>query len=99
MGLRRYGWILFSVLLGSCGGSQNEVTSPTRTVEADRPLGEPISIPAPLGLPPVPVPANNPPTAETVAFGKKLYFSPLLSVDRTLSCASCHDPKLGFADG
>lgn len=99
MGLSRCGWILFSILLGSCGGSRNEATSPARIVEADRPIGKPISIPTPLGLPPVPIPADNPPTAETVALGEKLYFSPLLSVDRTLSCASCHDPRLAFADG
>jgi cytochrome c peroxidase len=50
-------------------------------------------------LPELPIPADNPPTAMTIALGKKLYFSPILSVDKTLSCASCHDPRLGFADG
>lgn len=28
-----------------------------------------------------------------------LYFSPVLSVNKSLSCASCHDPKNAFADG
>ena len=63
------------------------------------PIGIPIQIDAPLGLPPVPIPSNNPPTAETVALGRKLYYDPLLSVDGTIACASCHHPDTGFADG
>jgi cytochrome c peroxidase len=55
-------------------------------------------IDAPLGLPPVPVPADNPPTAETIALGRRLYFDPVLSSDSTISCASCHEPAAGFAD-
>lgn len=61
------------------------------------PAGKPLSIAAPLGLPPVPVPANNPVTAETVALGKRLYFEKALSVDKSISCASCHEPDQGFA--
>jgi cytochrome c peroxidase len=63
-----------------------------------KPTGTVVSIPSPLGLPPLVIPASNPPTADTIALGKKLYFSTLLSVDRSLSCANCHDPKTGFAD-
>ena len=96
---REHAWILCLVLLGSCGDSHSEATGSRKVVDPDRPIGKPVRIAAPLGLPPVPVPENNPLTAETIALGEKLYFSPLLSVDRTLSCASCHDPKLGFADG
>src|SRR5262245_45576767 len=47
----------------------------------------------PLGLKPVPVPADNPMTPEKVELGKQLYFDPRLSYDDTVSCASCHDPK------
>jgi cytochrome c peroxidase len=63
------------------------------------PVGEPVEIAAPLGLPPVPVPKGNPPTAETVALGRRLYYEPLLSLDSTVSCASCHHPDFGFSDG
>ncbi len=62
------------------------------------PIGAVVEIKAPLGLPPVPIPADNPPTAETIALGRQLYYDPLLSVDKTISCASCHDPQHGFAD-
>jgi cytochrome c peroxidase len=36
---------------------------------------------------------------ETIALGEKLFFSPLLSVDGSVSCATCHNPAKGFADG
>jgi cytochrome c peroxidase len=65
---------------------------------SSNPKGTPVAIPSPLGLPPLVIPADNPPTPETIALGKELYFSRVLSVDGTLSCASCHDPENGFAD-
>ena len=46
-----------------------------------------------------PIPVRNPLTSEKVALGKRLFFDPLLSKDRTLSCASCHEPGRGFTDG
>ena len=62
------------------------------------PIGKVIAIPVPLGLPPVPIPADNPPTAETVALGRRLYYDAALSVDNTVSCATCHMPGMGFCD-
>lgn len=64
-----------------------------------RPIGTPIEIKAPLGLPSVPVPLDNPPTAETVALGRRLFYEPKLSLDSSLTCASCHNPLMEFADG
>jgi cytochrome c peroxidase len=49
-------------------------------------------------LPPVPVPGDNPQTEAKVLLGKQLYFDKRLSADGTVSCASCHDPKAGWAD-
>jgi cytochrome c peroxidase len=63
-----------------------------------KPAGIPITIKAPLGLPPVPIPADNPPTAETIALGRRLYYDTALSVDNTVSCATCHSPSMGFTD-
>src|SRR3954447_17013322 len=40
------------------------------------PIGKPLQIKVPLGLPPLPAPADNPPTAETVALGRRLYYDP-----------------------
>ena len=53
----------------------------------------------PLGLDLyMPVPEDNPLTAEKIALGGKLFSDPRLSRDRTLSCATCHDPQHGFTD-
>jgi cytochrome c peroxidase len=62
------------------------------------PIGKTVTIKAPLGLPAVPIPADNPPTAETIALGRRLYYDPILSSDKTVSCATCHTPEAGFAD-
>jgi cytochrome c peroxidase len=50
----------------------------------------------PLGLPKVPVPSDNPVTAEKVALGRKLFFDRRLSRNNTISCAMCHVPDQGF---
>jgi parallel beta-helix repeat protein len=44
-------------------------------------------------------PADNPTTPEKIALGRMLFFDPLLSEDNDVSCASCHHPDFGFADG
>jgi cytochrome c peroxidase len=67
-------------------------------VPAAKPIGQPIAIAVPLGLPPVPVPTDNPPTKESIELGRRLYYDKQLSADGTVACASCHDPQAGFAD-
>ncbi|MGA2631020.1 MAG: cytochrome c peroxidase [Terriglobia bacterium] len=79
--------------------TQKPGPAPAVATPAAKPIGTVIQIVAPLGLPPVPIPADNPPTAETVALGRRLYYDTALSVDNTLSCGTCHDPKFGFGDG
>src|SRR6056297_2734010 len=43
------------------------------------------------------IPEDNPITRAKVELGRQLYFDPRLSIDSTISCASCHDPNEGFA--
>jgi len=45
------------------------------------------------------IPDQNPLTAAKVELGRRLYFDKRLSADGTVSCATCHDPQKGFADG
>ena len=52
----------------------------------------------PLGLPPVPVPAGNPLTRAKIELGRKLFFDRRLSINDTLSCATCHIPEQGFTN-
>lgn len=39
---------------------------------------------------------ENPLTRAKIELGRQLYFDPRLSVDSTVSCASCHDPSMGY---
>jgi cytochrome c peroxidase len=45
------------------------------------------------------IPEDNPLTLKKIKLGRKLFFDERLSLDGTLSCATCHNPLLGFADG
>ncbi len=51
-----------------------------------------------LGLPPIPIPADNPQTPAKIALGDKLFHDKRLSIDGTVSCANCHDDKKAFTD-
>jgi len=44
-------------------------------------------------------PEDNPVTKEKAELGRYLFHSPLLSRNRLISCATCHDPEDGFTDG
>ena len=48
---------------------------------------------------PIPdLPTDNPLTVERVELGKKLFFDANLSLNKTISCASCHEPDKAFSD-
>lgn len=53
----------------------------------------------PLGLPPVPIPADNPQTPQKIALGKRLFEDIRLSTDGKVSCANCHRADRAFTDG
>ena len=52
-----------------------------------------------LGLPPVPVPKDNPQTAAKIQLGAKLYWDKRLSIDNTVACVDCHHPQHGWSNG
>jgi cytochrome c peroxidase len=70
-----------------------------KSTPPETPLGTHVLIHPPLGLPPVPIPADNPPTTETIALGRKLFYDSRLSKNNTLACGTCHDPRHDFTDG
>jgi cytochrome c peroxidase len=47
----------------------------------------------------MPHPADNPSNAARIALGKTLFFDPRMSGDGNMSCATCHNPALGWSDG
>jgi cytochrome c peroxidase len=55
-------------------------------------------IEVPNGFPEIQFPEDNSFTKERWELGKKLFFDPILSVDSTKSCNSCHKQEFAFAD-
>jgi cytochrome c peroxidase len=84
--------ILFLIL--SLKGSGQESSGKPLTLVDVHSLG-----PQRLGnLPPVVVPPNNPQSSLKILLGKQLYFDTRLSKDNTISCATCHNPAMGWSD-
>ena len=52
----------------------------------------------PQGFPDMPEPPDNEFTEARWALGKRLFYDPVMSVDSSISCASCHKPELAFSD-
>jgi cytochrome c peroxidase len=50
------------------------------------------------GVPPVPVPRENPLTEQKRVLGKILFWDEQLSSDSTVACGTCHRPAFGGAD-
>lgn len=66
-------------------------------------LIEPVHMPPsfmeiPKGFDPFDVPDDNLFTQERWELGKKLFYDPVMSLDSTISCSSCHQAELAFSD-
>ena len=66
--------------------------APAQQGQSNVPLGLPADLYAEL------IPKDNPMTPAKIALGEKLYFDKRLSSDRTVSCATCHDPATALAE-
>jgi cytochrome c peroxidase len=51
-----------------------------------------------LGLPPPPIPADNPQSDDKIALGKKLFHDKRFSGDGTVACSTCHEDEKAFTD-
>jgi len=77
-------WILVAaVLVGASGLAQGAESVPAA---------------APLGLPAVTFPPDNPQTAEKITLGKALFNDKRFSTTGEVSCANCHDATKAFTD-
>ncbi|MDZ7754208.1 MAG: cytochrome c peroxidase [Gammaproteobacteria bacterium] len=88
---------------GDYKGNYDSPDYVTRSVSLEARVGRKADLLAiarhpPLGLPPQPVPEDNPLTREKVELGRKLFFDRRLSLNGTQSCAMCHIPEQGFTN-
>ncbi len=51
-----------------------------------------------LGLPPIPIPVDNPQTPAKIALGDKLFHDKRFSMTGEVSCSTCHDNDKAFTD-
>jgi len=91
------GGALLALTLTGCGKPQ-EVAQKPKEEAPKGPAAYKISYPLGLDSESANIPKDNPLTEEKIKLGKKLYFEKSLSVDGSISCASCHIPEKGFAD-
>ncbi|MFN6961375.1 MAG: cytochrome-c peroxidase [Rhodocyclaceae bacterium] len=95
----RLRWLLMCLALaaGSSACQKFEADAPTGAAGEPARLAPQISVRGSGALKPLPpIPAQD---ARKVTLGKKLFFEQRLSHDDTISCASCHPPSKGGADG
>ncbi len=76
---------LLLALLGTAASCQPDNATPANNLGA-----------LPLA---VPAPADNQASAAKADLGRALFWDPVLSGSRDVSCASCHHPATGYADG
>lgn len=67
-------------------------------VEQADPVLMPDLMEIPLGFPEIDFPEDNAFSMERWELGKRLFFDPVMSLDSSVSCASCHLPELAFSD-
>jgi cytochrome c peroxidase len=78
----------WALLAAATAAAQERPPLPADTLPAEL-----HALPTPLGLPELPHPLDP----RAVVLGRSLFFDPVLSLDRSVSCASCHEPVHGFA--
>ncbi|MCI5082885.1 MAG: cytochrome-c peroxidase, partial [Saprospiraceae bacterium] len=81
-------FLVFLMVWMVWGCEQTAYIPATKTIYLDVPVGFPEPI----------IPDNNQLSEARIALGKKLFFEPALSLDSSISCASCHKQELAFAD-
>ena len=86
----KFASLVLCVCLGSGAWAGCEVAGGDSHVEVDLPL--PSHFPAPLA------PADNPLTAASIDLGRHLFYDTRLSVNDSISCATCHKQEFAFAD-
>lgn len=75
-----------------------EKPEPAQTEQPYTPTPAALDLPLHLSNTPYTIPANNPLTKEGIELGRHLFYEPKLSIDNTVSCASCHKQENAFSD-
>ena len=88
--------LIFGVFLfvSACGDDEMETDDLTYIPYNPTPY----ELNIPQGFPAMEAPLDNPLTNESVQLGRRLFYDPILSIDSTVSCASCHLQDVAFTE-
>jgi len=89
---------LLALTISSCSTAKKEEAVPAKEEAKKGPTPYRLKFPVGLLAESSVIPADNPLNEEKIKLGKRLFFEKTLSVDSSISCASCHVPEKGFAD-
>jgi cytochrome c peroxidase len=87
-------WCIMLLIWGACSDENNEADSLEHIPYAPKSY----QLVVPKGWHTPEIPADNPLTEEGIELGRRLFYDPILSVDSTISCASCHNLQGAFTD-
>ena len=79
-------FVLLLILFSSCKKNEAEFSI------------TPFKLDIPSHFPDMPIPEDNPMSWEGVQLGRRLFYDTRLSLDNSISCASCHSQKHAFSD-
>lgn len=94
-------WIFFALLIVSCQSCKDDNPNPQNPDDllTDIPHNPtPKIVEIPEDFPPLDIPADNQLTEEGVMLGRMLFYDPILSIDSSMSCSSCHLQNGAFTD-
>ena len=93
-------WILSILLLVGCKNCDEEPNPQNQedllTHITHNPTPKIVDIPE--DFPPLDIPEDNQLTEEGVMLGRMLFYDPILSIDSSMSCSSCHLQSGAFTD-
>jgi len=89
---------LLAVIVISCDPDNPVVQEPGRSLTDIEYAPTTMTLEIPPTFPQIEFPSDNELTEEKVELGQHLFFDPILSIDSTMACASCHFPESSFTD-
>lgn len=93
-------WIFSVIIFVGCQGCDDEPTPKDKenslTHISHNPTPKIVDIPD--DFPPLDIPEDNQLTEEGVMLGRMLFYDPILSIDSSMSCSSCHLQSGAFTD-
>ena len=91
--------LIFSSILLSWWGCHDTIDAPPGDLTSIPYHPVPFQVQLPQDFPALEQPQDNMMTVDGIQLGRKLFYDPILSVDSTVSCSSCHQQHLSFTDG